>query len=135
MLLSTGNSFENRREVQCSGVVTQNVTEPKRNVSTSVILQPVTHEESLLPSAIMNGHQYAVSPALAAQSTCSSTTSVKHKPKVEVERLPSPTSVALVTTVAATRLTNTTSNSSTLICNNTSSSTEQTVTPSSASAT
>ncbi|XP_065210111.1 helix-loop-helix protein 11 isoform X2 [Planococcus citri] len=102
-------------------VVTE--TKPQRvaatSATTSVILQPVTHEESLLPSAIINGHQYAVSPTTAVVPVVAGK---QLKPKVEVERLPSPTSVSLTTTIAATRLTNTsTTNSSTrLLSTNTS---------------
>lgn len=100
--------------------------ETKQTGSTPVILQPVVHDESLLSPTVIGGHEYSATTMLVNQPACSPT-SVKIKSKVEVERLPSPSSVALATTISSTRLTTTTKDSSPRVCNNTTSSSEQIV--------
>lgn len=117
------HNFKNRHEIPCSenGSPHSINNESKRTVTTSVILQPVTHDESLLSSTVIDGHQYSASSVLVNQPVCSPT-SIKVKSETDIERLPSPTSVSLVTTIASTRLATATANSSPLMCNNTSSS-------------
>lgn len=114
--------------------------------TTSVILQPVVaHEESLITAAptVIGGHQYSAPTVLVNQPVCSpttvvtttttnpSSTSIKLKPKIEVaDRIGSPTSLSLATTISSANSTTTTTNSSPLICHHASSPSSEQIVPS-----
>ncbi len=115
---STVGSVHSVDVVDVKPAITVMPTTPK-----PVILQPIVlQDESLMSPTVIGGHQYTTPTVLVNQTVCSST-SAKVKPKQEVDRLPSPTSVSLVTTITSTRLTTTTTNnSSSIICNSSASS-------------